>query len=175
VIAVGATAALGNLGALRSTTRPGASNPGTSAACGPGDLRASAPLQGAAGSVVGAIVVTNTSARPCTLRGRPVVRVFTASSTELHVQVHDVAPQWQADASPRPAGWPVVRLRPGASAGVRLSWSNACPQLTAQARFHVDVGEGTIVTGPTFPPPCNGPTEPSTLEVGPFEPTTSSS
>jgi len=176
LIVAGTSAALGNLGALHSTTRPGASHtPGSSGVCMARDLRATPALQGATGSVLGGILVMNTSEEACTLSGRPQIGIFSATGSPVPVQLSDVEPQWRADAAPRPAGWPVVRLRPGAEASIRFRWTNACPQLTGSARIRVDLhGEPIPVRGTAFPPPCNGPGYPSNLEIGPFEPAPSS-
>lgn len=142
--------------------------------CTGADLRATASLQGAMGSVEGAIHLTNFSDATCTLAGRPVVTLYRTAAHQLTVRVLDVGPQWKADAASRPTGWPVVRLRTGAVASVRIRWGNMCPQLSHPALWKVAVGAGGTVDvygadGAT-PPPCNGPGQPSTLEVGPFEP-----
>jgi hypothetical protein len=181
LIIAGASVGLAGLGALRgpngvvprgrSSSPPAASAP----SCAAADLRATASLQGAAGSVVGSIDVTNESARTCTLEGRPTIRLFSSPGQEVRVRVVPVIPQWKADgAASAPQGWPVVRLHPGSTAAIRVAWTNPCPQLTGPALWSVDLGSGKgalDVQGAAIPPPpCNGPTLPSTLEVGPFEP-----
>ena len=127
--------------------------------------------------MLGSIDLTNVGATTCTLTGRPTVTLLSSSGQELSVQVVNVDPQWQADGKSTPAGWPVVSLRPGSAAAIRVRWSNACPQLSNPASWRVELGDGSgtlDVSGAdtTYPPPCNGPAEPSTLEVGPFEPGT---
>jgi hypothetical protein len=184
LIVVGVSAGLASLGALRSPNRvipggspgvhPSAPAPSTPS-CIAADLRATAALQGAAGSVLGSIDLTNLSARTCTLEGRPILTLFSSASHEVPVHVVEVAPQWQADGTSPPHGWPVVSLRPGSVAAIRVRWTNACPQLTEPALWSVDLenGRGSLdVFGAdaTYPPPCNGAGEPATLEVGPFEP-----
>lgn len=182
LVVAGASAGLASLSALRGPAhgRPGGS-PSTSApstlACRAGDLRATGALGGAAGSVVGSIRLTNFSSRTCTLQGRPTVHLFTSASRPLLPQIDPVPPQWKVDRRAAPKGWPVVTLRPGAVAAIRISWSNECPQLSSPALWKVQLagGRGSLdVFGAdgTFPPPCNGPGEPSILEVGPFEPGT---
>lgn len=167
---------------LASLTAPPSEIPGVSSSpapstpsCVAADLRATAALQGAAGSVLGSIDLTNVSSDACTLTGRPIVTLFSPAGHELSPSVVDVVPQWQADGVTPPTGWPVVRLAPGSAAAIRVRWTNACPQLTDPALWSVDLtgGRGTLdVSGAdaTYPPPCNGAAEPSTLEVGPFEP-----
>jgi hypothetical protein len=180
VLIVGASAGLANLGALGGSNNqvPGGSpsSPVASgSACAAADLRATARLDGAAGSVEGSIELANLGGGTCTLTGRPGVTLSSSSGRDLSVNVEPVPPQWQADGAARPDGWPVVSLRPGSAASIRVRWTNACPQLSNPALWRVDLGggRGTLeVQGAdaTFPPPCNGPAEPSTLEVGPFEP-----
>ena len=127
------------------------------------------------GSVEGSIRLTNVGAGTCTLSGRPTVSIFSSTGHDVSPQVTEGEPQWQADGAPEPAGWPVVSLQPGSAASVRVRWSNACPQLSGPASWKLDLGKGggTLdVSGAdaSLVPPCNGPSEPSTLEVGPFEP-----
>jgi hypothetical protein len=182
LIVVGASAGLAGLGALRGPTHipegPGVQTsapPASNTQCIAADLRATATLEGAAGSVLGSIDLTNVGARTCTLEGRPVVTLFSSPDHDLSLQVVDVAPQWQADGASPPAGWPVVSLRPGSAASIRVRWTNPCPQLTAPALWSIDLGNGGATldvfgADAIAPPPCNGPSTPSTLEVGPFEP-----
>jgi hypothetical protein len=177
-IVVGASAGLAALGAQHG---PGVAIPGDSGssapstACAAPDLRAEASLGGAMGSVEGSIRMTNVGGATCTLSGRPAVSIFSSQGDEVPLQVSASEPQWQADGAPQPAGWPVVSLLPGSAASVRVRWSNACPQLSGPASWKLDIGNGggTLdVSGAdaSLVPPCNGPSEPSTLEVGPFEP-----
>ena len=178
VIVVGASAGLATLGAQHG---PGVAIPGDSGssapstACAAPDLRAEVSLGGAMGSVEGSIRLTNVGGATCTLSGRPTVSIFSSQGHEVVLQVTASEPQWQADGAPEPAGWPVVSLRPGSAASVRVRWSNACPQLSGPASWKLDLGNGggtldVSGAGASLVPPCNGPSEPSTLEVGPFEP-----
>jgi hypothetical protein len=179
LVVAAATGAFAGLGALRgaSVTPHGGGSPSSpapsSSSCIAANLRATASLDGAAGSVVGSIELTNTGADTCTLEGRPVLTLFSSPSQEVPVQVVEVRAQWQENASSQPPGWPVVSVRPGGAAAIRVRWTNACPQLTAPALWTVDLGsgKGTLdVAGADAFPSCNGAAEPSTLEVGPFEP-----
>jgi hypothetical protein len=178
VIVVGASAGLATLGAQRG---PGVAIPGdsgssaASTACAAPELRAEVSLGGAMGSVEGSIRLTNVGGATCTLSGRPTVSIFGSQGDEVAVQVTESEPQWQADRAPEPAGWPMVSLQPGSAASVRVRWSNACPQLSGPASWKLDLGNGAGTldaagAGASLVPPCNGPSQPSTLEVGPFEP-----
>ncbi len=123
--------------------------------------------------MVGSIELTNAGAGTCTLSGRPRLTLTSPSQGPLSPDVDEVPAQWQVDGTKAPAGWPVVTLRPDAVASIRVRWSNACPQLTSPVVWHVDLGDGgggLDVTGAEAIPPCLGSGEPSTLEVGPFEP-----
>jgi hypothetical protein len=143
--------------------------------CTPGELGATASLEGAAGSVLGEIRVTNRGDQTCTLRGRPILTIVDANGETVAVQAVETAPRWKVDRDPVPEGWPVVQLPPRSAAAVRIRWTNACPQLTDPVSWSLDLpGKGgrlEVAGTDTAPiPPCNGPGEPSTLEVGPFEP-----
>jgi Protein of unknown function (DUF4232) len=182
LIVAGASAGLAGLGALRGPTHipesPGVQTsapPASNTPCIAADLRATATLEGAAGSVLGSIDLTNTGANMCTLEGRPTLTLFSSPDHDVPLRVVDVPPQWQADAASPPDGWPVVSLRPGSAASIRVRWTNPCPQLTDPALWSVDLGNGggtleVVGTDAISPPPCNGTATPSTLEVGPFEP-----
>lgn len=179
VIVVGATAGIANLGVFHGTVAPIPGNSGSvsppSTSCAASDLRGRVSLEGAMGSVEGSIDLTNAGGATCTLTGRPTVSISDAHGNQVRVQVIATEPQWKADAAPQPPGWPVVSLHPGSAASVRVRWSNACPQLSGPVSWKVDLGNGAGTldassADASFVPPCNGPTEPSTLEVGPFEP-----
>jgi hypothetical protein len=159
--------------------------------------RATGTLEGAAGSREGAITFTNFSDVSCTLQGRPTITLFkevpygTQGGFVLRPITSGVtytsAPAgWVVNAAPTPPGWPVVTLAPGKAAQVRIRWSNWCPDRRLQARLAASKspaphwqmggmggGAGVVdVLGldTALPPPCNGPGQPSTIEVGPFEP-----
>jgi len=141
--------------------------------CPGGQLRATASLGGAAGSVVGALDVTNLGSTTCTLQGRPSIALSDWQDHPLQVEQVPVPPMWKADGASPPPGWPVVTLRPGGVAQIRVAWSNLCPQNDHPALWRMTIGGQTIdVFGAdgTSPPPCNGASQPSTLQVGPFEP-----
>jgi len=171
IVIVGASAGLAGLRA--SSTGVGGPTPTPSTSCTAGDLQAAANLDGAAGSLVGSIDVTNHGDRTCTLEGRPSVTLTGPSGSLLSLEVQEVDARWQVEQTPRPAGWPVVTLGPGAAASVRIDLSNVCPQLDGPPRWTIDLmnGRGTLeVAGADSIPTCNGAAEPSTLNVGPFEP-----
>jgi hypothetical protein len=175
LIVVAASAGLASLRAPQDEGPGGTPAPAPSvSACIAADLRASAALQGAAGSVLGSIDLTNLGDRTCTLEGRPTVLIFDASGHELSPQVSPDKPQWEVDGASPPSGWPVVSLRPGSVASIRILASNLCPPLDGPPQWTIDLpsGRGSLdVADPDgITPSCLGTAEPSRLEVGPFEP-----
>jgi hypothetical protein len=174
IIIVGASAGLAGLRA--SSSGLGGSSPTptpSTSACTAGALQATAKLDGAAGSLIGSIDVTNRGDGTCTLEGYPSVTLTAPSGALLSLDVQQVDAQWQADQAPSPTGWPVVALRPGSAASTRLSLSNVCPQLVEPPRWTIDLtdGRGSLeVAGADSIPTCSGDAEPARLEVGPFEP-----
>jgi Protein of unknown function (DUF4232) len=183
VVALGG-AAVGGLQLIRSSTRitpgGGGSAPASGATvekCTSAELRVDARLGGAMGSVEGEIRVSNDSSATCTLRGYPgfLLHDSTGGSIVSGFGIQPTDPQWKADRLPTPEGWPVVTLRPGAVASVRFRWSNWC-STGAAAVPTWDMKIPSSGNDPVYgmdamsPPPCNGPSFPSTIWVGPFEP-----
>jgi Protein of unknown function (DUF4232) len=183
LIVAGASAGLGALRgpsdggpAVTPTVHSPTPAPSTRA-CTAADLGAKAALGGAAGSVVGFVDLTNLSASTCTLTGRPVLTITNSAGQSVPVSVNAVEPQWQVNGASPPHGWPVVRLQPRSVAEIRVAWANACPQLAGPARWNIGLkgGDATVQevgSVVSSPPPCNGPSQPSDLQVGPFEPGT---
>jgi hypothetical protein len=148
------------------------------ASCTSAQLQAAASMEGAAGSREGVIVFTNSSSETCALEGRPTITLLDQNGqpTTSGVTFSPSEPGWSVNGLHQPVGWPVVTLTPAGAASVRISWSNWCPEGTAVPVWHLGIsGGGTVaVTGldATGAPPCNGQSEPSTIEEGPFEPGT---
>ncbi|HET7483409.1 MAG TPA: DUF4232 domain-containing protein [Actinomycetota bacterium] len=170
--------------ATHSSPAPTSPTSPSPAACTASQLRAVGLLEGAAGSREGAIGVTNLSDRPCTLEGTPTIALFDENQQPIDsgVEFSSSPPGWVVDGSSEPRGWPVVTLAPGkGTASVRIRWSNWCPQgrptplwrMVLHGNGRLDEDAGTLdVYGldAAEAPPCNGPGQPSTIEVGPFEP-----
>jgi hypothetical protein len=147
-------------------------------ACTSARLRAVATMEGAAGSREGGVVLTNLSDGTCTLQGTPTITLLDQNLQPITsgITFSSSPPGWSVNGSPEPAGWPLVTIRRGDSAFVRIRWGNWCPDGRAAPLWRMDIpGGGAVdVNGmdAVSPPPCNGPGMPSTIEVGPFEPGT---
>ncbi len=147
--------------------------PGSST-CGSYQLRVTMPpLEGAMGSRDGTINLENASGGSCTLSGTPVV-TFTDSDLRVisDVNVMDGEPRWKVQGDPEPDGWPVVTLASGDVASVRIAWSNWCNKDLPLLELADDAGNEITMLNPDAGsvPPCNGQDLPSTIEVGPYEP-----
>ncbi|MEP6973533.1 MAG: DUF4232 domain-containing protein [Actinomycetota bacterium] len=170
--------AAGTFAALRPGDGAPVNTPGASvsspAACSPMQLAATTSLQGAAGSRDGEIHVKNVSVETCTLEGSPTLELLDGSGAAIETGVTiDASPAgWVVNDSPEPAGWPVVTLAPGEHAAVRIGWSNWCGDPNVYWRLSLPTTGGLpeAYPGPEEVPPCNGPGQPSVIEVGPFEP-----
>ena len=174
LIVVAASAGLASLRAPNHGLGDSPTPAPSTSACIAADLGATAAFDGAAGSVEGSIDLTNLGDRTCTLEGRPSVIISSPAGGQLSLDVVPVKAQWEVDAAPRPDGWPVVALHPGSAASIRIRLSNLCPPLDGPPLWTIDLtsGRGSLdVSGTdTLTPSCLGTAEPSTLEVGPFEP-----
>jgi hypothetical protein len=132
-------------------------------ACRAADLRAEAQWQGAAGSRIGTITVTNNGAGACLLAAYPALRI-----ENMQGQIAPTENATVTDASD--VGGDIV-LQPGQQGVDDVRWSNQCPQATASDAFLLRVtlpnGNGSF-TVPTSVPPCLGDTQSSHLSQQPF-------
>jgi hypothetical protein len=157
-----------------SSAATGSSGSGPQA-CTAGELRANGALEGAAGSREGEIDFANFSDTTCTLQDRPGITLLESPGQPITsgVTFIDTDAAWMVNGEQEPDGWPVVTLRPGDTASIRMRWGNWCPQGRAAPLWQVDLpggGSVPVTNGMEEPPPCNGEGVPSTIEVGPFEP-----
>jgi Protein of unknown function (DUF4232) len=164
---------------LHTTPAPSASPSGSGLACTAAQLRATvSPFSGAAGSRGGPIVVTNRSKETCKLEGTPAITLLDQNQAPITTGItfSSSQPAWVLNRSPKPAGWPVVTLKPGDAASVQIIWGNWCLAPVAVPIWRLGIpGGGTVdVTGfdASSVPPCNGPAQPSTIQEGPLEPHT---
>jgi hypothetical protein len=178
VITVGAVAGFRSLNGPPEEQSLGSGTPTQSVdgsdSCGFDQLLATTRIEGAMGSREGTIDLRNVSADTCTLHGTPGV---TVTDSDLHaidgVTVVGGPPGWKVEDTPEPDGWPVVTLAPGGAASVRIRWANWCDTDTSPLLQLADpAGNEVAMVNPDAGsvPPCNGDTMPSTIEIGPFEP-----
>jgi hypothetical protein len=143
--------------------------------CSPLQITATPALEGAMGSREGSIDLKNVSVDTCTLEGMPTLTLLDGSGATIDSDVtyDEVDPTWVVNDTPRPDGWPVVTLAGGEHAAVRFSWSNWCGDPAVSWRLALpDGGQMEVPPGPEAIPPCNGPGQPSVIEIGPVEPST---
>ena len=141
--------------------------------CQASTLKGRAPWQGATGSQVGSIYVTNTMTKDCTLRGRPTLRLIDNSNHELLTTIYFTDTPIQ-----------LVTLKAGESARAEFIWRNWCSPTTGTALpsgpLHFDVAlpdnAGHIIvpatradgTAASDTPRCDRTEYPSELSVGAF-------
>lgn len=132
-------------------------------ACRAADLSADAQWQGAVGSRIGTVTVTNNGPGACLLPAYPVAQIENAQG-----QIAPTDNTTFTDAND--AGGDIV-LQPGQQAATDVRWSNQCPQAAANDMFLLRVilpdSNGSL-TVPTSVPPCLGDTQPSHLSQQPF-------
>jgi len=142
-------------------------------------LALSTSMQGAAGSREGFAIVRNTSSKACRLNGRPAVTIADKTLGNLHV--HIVAGPTNV-LDPKGAGSDrrLGILRPGRRAFSALRWGNYCGKAKGSFTLVATLPNGRgklsaplLSVGSSKPlpvsaPPCNGPGQPSDLDVGPF-------
>ena len=116
--------------------------------------------EGAAGSRIGNVTVTNTSPTPCRLPATPSRALFDGSGTVL--------------IEGRKTGTGTIRLAAGASVTTLVAASNYCgPQPTPPVRIDFELPTGSLLAAPPSPtdatvPPCNGATVPASIEMQPW-------
>jgi Protein of unknown function (DUF4232) len=122
--------------------------------------------------------VTNSSNQTCSLDGTPTITLLDHNLNPITsgITFSSLPPNWVSSGSPKPPGWPVVSLHPGDSASVLIVWGNWCLDSGAVPQWRIKIpGSGSVdVRGidASSVPPCNGPGQNSTIEEGPFEPST---
>jgi hypothetical protein len=146
--------------------------PGTPA-CTAADLTATAGWQGATGSMVGGLTVTNTGSSACALDGPPrniVLRDHSRTLSDV-----DYAAELSGDAGVTTTASPVL-LAPGDQAEAFLAWSNECAasrQTVTGVLVTLPDGSGPLLAKPDGPsvsgtPRCDLPKQPSTLTAYAF-------
>jgi hypothetical protein len=179
-VVVASVGAFAGLRAVTRTERTGRDGITAPAACLSTQLRTTALMEGAAGAREGAITLTNTSGEVCVLRGQPTIQLVDGNGDPITPGTSFLPgdPMWKKNDLPRPAGWPTVTLQPGDAASAQVRWANWCPDGRPAPVWGIAFADGRVdvdAMREVFPPPCNGQGQPSTIEVGPFEPAPSTS
>lgn len=131
--------------------------------CRAADLSADAQWQGAVGSRIGTVTVTNTGTGACLLPAYPAVRIENARG--------QIAPTDNTTVTDANDAGDDIALQPGQQAAADVRWSNECPQATASDLFRLRItlpDSNGALTVPTSVPPCLGDTQPSHLSQQPF-------
>ena len=144
----------------------------TRGACPLSALRAQVRLQGAAGSLLGSILVRNVGDRACSLRGRPKVELRDANGVLLNARETPAPPLWRQLGAARPGGWPAVRIPPRGAAQVFVQLRNWCVVPVKPVFFRTYLpGVGAPIPAPArITLRCDLPQQPVSLSVGPVEP-----
>jgi hypothetical protein len=145
--------------------RPGGtssvSSASSSVACAADQLEAVATVEGAAGSREGTITLRNLSAAACESRTAPIVSLADASGSPLTSGI-EILPVEAPNGE--------ITLLPGQTASMSFRWSNWCAADPPIWRLSAPTGGQVVISGVgNDAPPCNGPGEPSTIEVRAFE------
>ena len=149
------------------TSPPSAPAPRIAPPCRSVALTARLELQGAGGSLVGGVLLTNRGSAPCSLRGRVAGR-FIGGSDPAGVKLIAVAPQQPEPRVPVPS---LNALRPGESAFVGVRWTNWCGATAPTAlKLRLPSGEGIHLRLGQGAARCDAPSSPSSLALSPPEP-----
>ena len=116
--------------------------------------------EGAAGSRIADVTVTNTSATACRLPATPSLALVDGSGTVL-IEGHKTATG-------------TIRLGAATSVATLVAVSNYCgPRPTPPVRIAFELPTGSLLAAPPSPtdatvPPCNGATVPASIEMQPW-------
>ncbi len=141
-------------------------------ACRASVLRSSVRWQGATGSLLGSIRVTNVGKRACVLRGVPTVEMVDANGVLLNLHQEAAQPLWKQLGAARPRGWPTVQMSPHGAAQVFVQLRNWCITGVKPLFFRTYLpGVGEAIPAPVeVTLRCDVPGQPARLAVGPVEP-----
>jgi hypothetical protein len=137
--------------------------PGAPVACGPATVRAAITgWQGAMGSRIATVQLTNTSAAPCTIRSRPQL-----VDGRGRILIDSPAAAWSTKLTVKPGG----RLRTLVEASNYCGRAPAAPVTVA---FVLGVND-RVIASPASPhdrtvPPCNGAAVAASIQMQPWAP-----
>ena len=154
-----ATAVL--LAAVVVAAYPPAGTPESVRPCRADNLRAKLFLNGANGSLLGGVRVTNRTGKPCSVAGLPRGRLSVATK-QHYVTVRRLA------GGGLPGSGPATVLRSGGSATTYMQWWNWCRKTTPRIVLMLPRSGGKLRLRPHGTPRCDARGELSTLVVTPF-------
>jgi hypothetical protein len=141
--------------------------------CAPGQLTATVGFVTNASEALGGVVLANHAATPCTLSGRPDVRLLTSGGRDLNIQqASGVAGNTPPSSAHQPIVLSAFTRQP--QAGVMLAWRNWCaaPPGSVVVSIRFAAWHGDLVAAPAANadtktvPPCFKGTRPTTMTVG---------
>jgi len=141
------------------STAPSTTNGGYDR-CTPGQLSATVGFVANASSALGGIVFANRGASPCTLTGRPSVRVIDSHGTDLALRQTSGAGNTPGPPPTRPIVLSAHGVQP--QAGVPIDWYNWCASPTGAVSVNVQfsgwktalVASPSANAEPPLTPPC---------------------
>jgi hypothetical protein len=141
--------------------------------CAPAQLTATVGFVNNASEALGGVVLANHAATPCTLSGRPDVRLSTSSGRDLAIQQ---ASGVAGNNPPSNPSQPIVLSAHTSQpqAGVMLAWRNWCaaPPGAVVVSLQFAAWHANLIAAPaanadtTTVPPCINPAQPTTMTVG---------
>jgi uncharacterized protein DUF4232 len=154
----------------------------TAAPCRASSLAISGVVQftpnGQSGGGLAFVPIRNIGTRPCSLTGRPTVRMVKRGGPQQQiVPIAEIPPQWPGVSLPASM---LRSVRPDEAAALAVEWTNWCdfpvkgkPHVPPSAlRVTLPHGRGSISADYNAVPQCVEPKEPSQIAVGPFQPAT---
>jgi hypothetical protein len=141
---------------------PAAGTPGSVRPCRASYLRASLFLNGATGSLIGGVRVTNRTEKACSVAGLPRARLVGAGKTHYATVFHI------GGRGGLPGSGPASVLRSGWSATTYMQWWNWCRQTRPRIVLVLPRRGGTLRFRPHGTPRCDARGQRTTLVVTPF-------
>ncbi len=155
-------AVLAVLAAAVAAAWPAAGTPKSVRQCRASYLRASLFLNGATGSLVGGVRVTNRTGQACSIAGLPRARLAGARKTHYATVFH------LGGRGGLPGSGPAGVLHSGWSATTYMQWWNWCSPTKPSIVLVLPRKGGTMRLHPQGTPRCDAPAKVTTLVVTPF-------
>jgi hypothetical protein len=151
------------LAAVLVSAWPAAGAPKSVRQCRASYLRASLFLQGASGSMLGGVRVTNRTGKACTIAGLPKARLAGVVRKTHYATVFHLGGRGGL-----PGSGPATVLHSGWSATTYMQWWNWCRKTRPTIVLVLPRKGGTLRLHPQGTPRCDAPAKVTTLVVTPF-------